>query len=67
MSAAKPFADTQAKEAAPSGFCGQRDLRHLPRRGGKKFADNPHTKMAADARQQRGTCENCHGAGQGAR
>jgi DmsE family decaheme c-type cytochrome len=59
---AKP-ADTQAK-AAPSGdFVGAETCAGCHEEVTKKFADNPHTKMAEMHGSKGVTCENCHGAG----
>ena len=43
---------------------GYRNLRDLPRRGVEEVCHQPAHQNGPDARQrQRGTCENCHGAG----
>ena len=56
-------ADTQAKTAAPSDFVGGETCATCHDEIGKKFADNPHTKMAEMHGGNGVTCENCHGAG----
>ena len=56
-------ADTKAA-AAPSGdFVGQDTCVTCHDEIGKKFADNPHTKMALMHGSSGVTCESCHGAG----
>ncbi len=55
--------DTKAA-AAPSGdFVGQDTCVTCHDEVGKKFADNPHTKMVEMHGGNGVTCENCHGAG----
>jgi DmsE family decaheme c-type cytochrome len=56
-------ADTQAKAAAASDFVGADTCVTCHEEIGKKFADNPHTKMAQMHGSSGVTCENCHGAG----
>jgi DmsE family decaheme c-type cytochrome len=59
----KPFS-AQAKEAAPTDFVGGEVCATCHDEVAKKFADNPHTKMALMHNNAAGvTCENCHGAG----
>jgi DmsE family decaheme c-type cytochrome len=66
MGAAAPkgkTADTQAKAAASADFVGTETCMTCHEEVGKKFADNPHTKMAEMHGSNGATCENCHGAG----
>ena len=66
MGAAAPkgkTADTQAKAAASADFVGTETCMTCHEEVGKKFADNPHTKMAEMHGGNGVTCENCHGAG----
>ena len=66
MGAAAPkgkTADTQGKAAASSDFVGSETCVTCHDEIGKKFADNPHTKMAEMHGSNGATCENCHGAG----
>ena len=56
-------ADTQGKVAASSDFVGGETCATCHEEVGKKFADNPHTKMAQMHGGNGVTCENCHGAG----
>ncbi len=56
-------ADTQGKAAASSDFVGAETCVTCHDEMGKKFADNPHTKMAQMHGGNGVTCENCHGAG----
>jgi len=58
----KPAA-SQAKEAAPSEFVGGEVCATCHEEAAKKFADNPHAKMALLHGNNGVTCENCHGAG----
>ena len=53
----------QAKEAAPGDFVGSDTCATCHEEVAKKFADNPHTKMALMHGSNGATCENCHGAG----
>lgn len=59
---AKP-ADKQVKQPAPSDFVGSETCATCHEEVSKKFADNPHTKMALMHGKSGITCENCHGAG----
>jgi DmsE family decaheme c-type cytochrome len=59
---AKP-ADKQVKQPAPSDFVGSETCATCHEEVSKKFADNPHTKMAMMHGKSGITCENCHGAG----
>lgn len=59
---AKP-ADTHAQAAASSQFVGSETCAGCHEEVTKKFADNPHTKMAQMHGANGVTCENCHGAG----
>jgi len=59
---AKP-ADKQVKQPAPSDFVGSETCATCHEDVSKKFADNPHTKMAMMHGKSGITCENCHGAG----
>ncbi|MGC1461422.1 MAG: multiheme c-type cytochrome, partial [Terracidiphilus sp.] len=66
MGAAAPkgnTADTQGKAAVSSDFVGSETCVTCHDEIGKKFADNPHTKMAEMHGSNGITCENCHGAG----
>jgi len=56
-------ADTQANAAVPSDFVGGETCATCHDEIGKKFADNPHSKMALMHGGHGVTCENCHGAG----
>ena len=56
-------ADTQAKAAVSADFVGADTCVTCHEEVGKKFADNPHTKMAQMHGGNGVTCENCHGAG----
>jgi len=55
-------ADTQAKAAAATNV-GADTCATCHEEVSKKFADNPHTKMALMHGSSGVTCENCHGAG----
>ena len=59
---AKP-AVAQAREAAPADFVGSDTCATCHDEVAKKFASNPHTKMAQMHGGNGTTCENCHGAG----
>ena len=59
---AKP-ADTQTKAPVATDFVGTDTCVTCHEEVGKKFADNPHTKMAEMHGSTGITCENCHGAG----
>ena len=52
-----------ATAAAPSDFVGAETCAACHDVVAKKFADNPHTKMALMHGSSGVTCENCHGAG----
>src|SRR5665213_449660 len=56
-------ADTQTKAAASGDFVGSDTCVTCHEEVGKKFADNPHTKMVLMHGGNGVTCENCHGAG----
>jgi len=56
-------ADTQAKAAVSSDFVGSDTCVTCHNEIGKKFADNPHARMALMHGSNGVTCENCHGAG----
>ncbi|HZL53400.1 MAG TPA: DmsE family decaheme c-type cytochrome [Terracidiphilus sp.] len=56
-------ADTQTKAAASGDFVGSDTCVTCHEEVGKKFADNPHTKMVQMHGSNGATCENCHGAG----
>jgi DmsE family decaheme c-type cytochrome len=59
-------APAQVKDAAPTDFVGSETCATCHDEVAKKFADNPHTKMALMHGNAAGvTCENCHGAGKG--
>ena len=60
----KPKAvETQRKSAVPADFVGGETCATCHEEVSKKFADNPHTKMAEMHGSTGITCENCHGAG----
>ena len=61
-SGGKPAA-APANPAAPSEFVGGEVCATCHEEAAKKFADNPHTKMALLHGNNGVTCENCHGAG----
>jgi DmsE family decaheme c-type cytochrome len=61
-SAAKA-AVSQAKDAAPSAYVGGDVCATCHEEVSKKFADNPHTKLAAQHGQAGVNCEGCHGPG----
>ena len=56
-------ADTQTKAAVSADFVGSDTCVTCHAEVGKKFADNPHQKMAEMHGSNGVTCENCHGAG----
>src|SRR5665213_999073 len=58
----KPKA-AENKAAASSDFVGSETCVTCHAEVGKKFEDNPHTKMAQMHGSNGATCENCHGAG----
>ena len=59
-------APAQVKDAAPTDFVGSETCATCHEEVAKKFADNPHTKMALMHGNAAGvTCENCHGVGKG--
>src|ERR1017187_6986559 len=59
-------APAQTREAAPTDFVGSETCATCHDEVAKKFAANPHTKMALMHGNAAGvTCENCHGAGKG--
>ena len=63
---AAPIAKTataQTKDTAPGDYVGGEVCATCHEEVGKKFADNPHTKMAQMHGSNGATCENCHGAG----
>ena len=60
--ASKP-ADKQVKQPAASDFVGSETCATCHEEVSKKFADNPHSKMAMLNGKAGITCENCHGAG----
>ena len=51
------------KDAAPGDFVGSETCATCHEEVAKKFADNPHSKMALMHGSNGATCENCHGAG----
>jgi DmsE family decaheme c-type cytochrome len=55
-------ADTQAK-ADPTQFVGAETCATCHEETAKKFADNPHSKLAEMHGHNGATCESCHGAG----
>ena len=55
--------DKQLKQPAATGFVGSETCATCHEEVSKKFADNPHTKMAMMHGKSGITCENCHGAG----
>jgi len=68
MGASRPAAkaasaDTKAAAAVSSDFVGQDTCVTCHDEIGKKFADNPHTKLALMHGGSGATCESCHGAG----
>ena len=57
-------ADTQAKQTDPGQFVGSETCATCHEEAAKKFADNPHTKIAELHGKGAGaTCESCHGPG----
>ncbi len=56
-------AGTQAKQADPSQFVGSETCATCHEETAKKFADNPHTKIAEMHGKSGVTCEGCHGPG----
>jgi DmsE family decaheme c-type cytochrome len=56
-------ATAQVKDTAPGDYVGGEVCATCHEEVGKKFADNPHTKMALMHGGSGATCENCHGAG----
>ncbi len=64
LGAAAPKAKAaETKTAVSSDFVGSETCATCHEEVGKKFADNPHTKMAQMHGGNGVTCENCHGAG----
>ncbi len=56
-------AAAQAKDAAPSAYVGGDICATCHEEVSKKFADNPHTKLAAQHGAAGVNCEGCHGPG----
>jgi DmsE family decaheme c-type cytochrome len=56
-------AGTQAQQADPSQFVGSETCATCHEETAKKFADNPHTKIAEMHGKSGVTCEGCHGPG----
>src|SRR5579863_5946235 len=54
--------DTQAKQTDPSQFVGSETCATCHEEAAKKFASNPHTKIA-EMHGTSATCESCHGPG----
>jgi DmsE family decaheme c-type cytochrome len=54
--------DTQAKQADPSQFVGSETCATCHEEAAKKFANNPHTKIA-EMHGNGTACESCHGPG----
>jgi len=59
---AKPTT-TQAAKAAPGDFVGGETCATCHEEVGKKFANNPHSRLALQHGGAGVTCESCHGAG----
>src|SRR5579863_2812230 len=55
-------ADTQAKQTDPGQFVGSETCATCHEETAKKFADNPHTRIA-EMHGNGATCESCHGPG----
>jgi len=55
--------DTPAKQADSSQFVGSETCATCHEEAAKKFADNPHTKIAEMHGNSGATCESCHGPG----
>ena len=58
-------ATAQVKDSAPADFVGGETCATCHDEVSKKFADNPHTKIAQLHGKNGVTCEGCHGAGKG--
>ena len=56
-------APAPADKSLPPGYVGSETCATCHEEVAKKFADNPHTKMALMHGSRGVTCENCHGAG----
>ena len=56
-------ADTQAKQADSSQYVGSETCATCHEEAAKKFADNPHTKIAEMHGKSGASCESCHGPG----
>jgi len=54
---------TQAKDASPNAYVGGEVCATCHEEVAKKFADNPHTKLAAQHGAAGVNCEGCHGPG----
>jgi DmsE family decaheme c-type cytochrome len=70
LAAAAPKAGTEAKAAtaqtkdvAPGDYVGSEVCATCHEEASKKFASNPHTKIAEMHGKSGATCESCHGAG----
>ena len=64
LAAAAPKAKTAENKSAVSGdFVGAETCATCHEEVGKKFAENPHSKMVQMHGGNGVTCENCHGAG----
>ena len=60
---AKPAAQHDKQQPAASDYVGSEMCATCHEEVAKKFANNPHTKMALMHGSSGVTCENCHGAG----
>ena len=58
-------ATAQVKDTAPGDYVGAEVCATCHEEVSKKFADNPHTKLALQHGKSGSTCESCHGAGKG--
>ncbi len=58
-------ATAQVKDTNPANYVGSETCATCHDEVAKKFADNPHTKIAMMHGKSGATCEGCHGAGKG--
>jgi DmsE family decaheme c-type cytochrome len=56
-------ATAAVKDTAPGDFVGSETCATCHEEVVKKFADNPHSKLALEHGKSGATCESCHGAG----
>jgi len=61
--APSPKGGDQAKQADASQYVGSETCATCHEEAAKKFADNPHTKIAEMHGKSGATCESCHGPG----